>query len=78
MSSTYQSVLQQRKLSVASAADQSLDTSAMEVDTGEKKKKKKKKHKKDEEAPEEPEAAEAEAVEADAAEEVTFAATALI
>lgn len=56
-----------RKLSVGSAADQSMDTSAMEVDAGEKKKKKKKKHKKDDEAPEEAETAEA--VEAEAAEE---------
>lgn len=58
-----------RKLSVGSAADNSLDASAMEVDAGEKKKKKKKKHKKDEDAPEEPEAAEA--VETEAAEEAS-------
>lgn len=61
----------QRKLSVGSVADQSMDTSAMEVDAGEKKKKKKKKHKKDDEAPEEaPETTEA--AEVEATEEVSF------
>ncbi|XP_058460833.1 H/ACA ribonucleoprotein complex subunit 4 [Malaya genurostris] len=41
-----------RKLSIGSAADNSMETSAIEADVGEKKKKKKKKHKKDDEAPE--------------------------
>lgn len=58
-----------RKLSVGSAADQSMETSAMEVDAGEKKKKKKKKHKKDDEAPEAPETSEA--VEVEPTEEVS-------
>lgn len=54
-----------RKLSIGSAADNSMDTSAIEPseDAGEKKKKKKKKQKQDEEAPAEATAEEAEATE---------------
>lgn len=54
-----------RKLSIGSAADNSMDTSAIEPseDAGEKKKKKKKKQKQDEEAPAEATAEEGEATE---------------